>query len=505
MQFVSRAFVPVLVAFLLGVGIAAYVSISLVVVGALLLLATALLVMTMIRHDKMQLLLFGVCALAAALGMLRFMFWADAPNDSTLQSALGHSVVLRGVVNDESDVRETNTQLTVALDELVDGDTKNLVAGKALLIVDRYPEYKYGDAIEIRGTLKKPEPFSEIDGRIFDYPNYLKAKGIAYQLFRPHITVLAQGKGNVIQEKLFAAKQAFLERLARALPEPENALAGGILLGGKRSLGTEWTDRFRAIGIVHIIVLSGYNMTIVAEWLGAAFLFLGFYGSLAVSALGIICFALMTGAGATVVRAAIMALLVLLARLTGRTGTMGRALLVAGVAMVIENPSVIAFDPSFQLSFLAALGLVFVAPLLRKHVNMFRTSPFVEEVVISTSATQVMVLPLLLYQTGILSTIALFANLLVLPLIPAAMLLAFATGLLAFLGTTIAFLPALPTQALLAWILAVGKYGAALPFAAIHLPPIPGWLVALVYAVLAGFIYRSSRAAVPTLPPPVLS
>ena len=494
MQLVSRLFVPALVAFLVGIGIAAFVSPSSVVVAFLLFTATTSLFLAVASVRRTRYLLFGVCVLAAALGILRFALWADTPNDPVLSSALGHSVVLRGVLSGEPDVRETSTQLMLEVSELAGTEKVVRVEGKALLIVDRYPEYQYGDAIEVLGTLKSPEPFNGDDGRVFDYPNYLKAKGIAYQMFRPRITLVKHGMGNPIQEKLFLAKHAFLERLSRSLSEPENALAGGLLLGGKRTLGNEWTERFRITGIVHIIVLSGYNMTIVAEWLGVAFLFLGFYGSLAISATGIILFALMAGAGATVVRAGIMALLVLLARLTGRTATLGRALLVAGVLMVAENPSILAYDPSFQLSFLAALGLVFVAPILRARIRPLRTHPLVEEVVISTLATQLMVLPLLLYQTGILSTVALFANLLVLPLIPITMLFAFVTGLLGFVGYIAAFLPALPTQALLAWILLIGKYGAALPFAAIHLPPIPGWLVFLAYAILAFFIYRFSRS-----------
>ena len=497
MQFVYRAFIPTLIAFLFGVGIAAFFITSLWLAGLFFIVTLSCFAVSVFHGKQQAFLLFGVCALAVAFGMLRFLFWVDAPNDPVLQSVLGQKVVLRGIVSDEPDVRETNTQLTFAVGTLVDGDLMTHVEGTMLLIVDRYPEHQYGDALEIRGVLKNPESFNGTDGRVFDYPNYLKAKGIAYQLFRPELSVVGHHEGNIVREKLFAVKHAFLERLGRVLPEPENALAGGILLGGKRSLGTEWTERFRTTGIVHIVVLSGYNMTIVAEWLGAAFLFLGFYGSLAISALGIICFALMTGAGATVVRAATMALIVLFARLTGRTATMGRALLVAGAAMVLHNPSIIAFDPSFQLSFLAALGLVFVAPLLKARIRMFNNHPLVEEVVITTIATQVLVLPLLLYHTGILSLIALPANLLVLPLIPMTMLLAFVTGVLAFLHTWVAFLPALPTEVLLAWILAVGKYGAALPFAALHLPPISGWIVALTYGALAVAIYRLSRSVSP--------
>ena len=493
MQLLSRAFVPALVSFLIGVGVAAYVLPSFALGGLFLVLALAALILWVVRRENIFSLFVVVCAIALALGVFRFTIWAEAPNDPSLEALVGENVVLRGVVVDEPDVREKNTQLYFRIEEIVDGALRTPAKGTVLLVVGRYPEYQYGDAMEIRGTIKHPEAFSSNDGRIFDYPNYLKAKGITYQIFYPKVAMHGYERGHFIRAKLFEVKHSFLERLSAVLPEPENALAGGILLGGKRSLGEEWTERFRTTGIVHIIVLSGYNMTIVAEWLGAAFLVLGFYGSLSISALGIVFFALMTGAGATVVRAAIMALLVLLARLTGRTETMGRGLLLAGVLMVAHNPSILAFDPSFQLSFLASLGLVFVAPILRERIRIFRKHLVVEEVVVSTLATQIMVLPLLLCQTGIFSTVALPANLLVLPLIPVTMLFTFATGVLGFVGNIFAFISALPTSALLAWILAVGKYGAALPFAAVHLPPLPGCLVFLAYAALAWAIYRFSR------------
>ena len=127
-------------------------------------------------------------------------------------------------------------------------------------------------------------------------------------------------------------------------------------------------------------------MTIVAEWLAVLFLFLGFYPSIIMASIGIVLFTLMTGAGATVVRAAIMALLVLLARLTGRTYDVSRALLFAGVIMVAIDPGILLYDPSFQLSFLAALGLLHVAPLIKPYFSKPRRSPILEEVVVSTLA-----------------------------------------------------------------------------------------------------------------------
>src|SRR3989338_10526449 len=103
MQFVYRAFVPTLIAFLFGVGIAAFFITSLWLVGLFFIVALCCFAVSVFHGKQQAFLLFGVCALAVAFGMLRFLFWVDAPNDPVLQSVLGQKVVLRGVVHDEPD------------------------------------------------------------------------------------------------------------------------------------------------------------------------------------------------------------------------------------------------------------------------------------------------------------------------------------------------------------------------------------------------------------------
>ena len=304
----------------------------------------------------------------------------------------------------------------------------------------------------------------------------------------PSVTLLGMGEGNPITGTLFGVKARFESAIGDALPSPQSALLSGLLLGGKQSLGATWLERFRIAGIVHIIVLSGYNMTVVAEWLAVLFRSLGFYGSLGAGSVGIILFALMTGGGATVMRAAIMALIVLLSKATGRSYDMGRALLVAGALMVMQNPSILLFDPSFQLSFLASLGLIFISPILERHISLFRKLPMWREVLISTVATQVAVLPLLLYQTGMLSLISLPANLLVLPLIPLTMLCGFVAGAVALLSPTLGVFIGLPAYGLLSWILTVATYAEKIPFAALHIGSIPEYLMFGAYTLVAASV-----------------
>ncbi len=375
--------------------------------------------------------------------------------------------------------------------------------------VARYPEYEYGDVLQIKGKLAQPKKFSEKDGRIFDYPMYLAAKGIQYQISFPVVRRIDTLQGNIIIGTLYKMKHRFIDVLTQLFPEPHNALLGGLLLGGKQSLGSEWLDIFRSAGIIHIVVLSGYNMTIVSEWLVILFRFLGFYGSLSMGGLGILLFAVMTGGGATVIRAAIMALIALIARATGRTYTMGRALLVAGVCMVLQNPSILLYDPSFELSFLASLGLIFVTPIIERRTLLFIQYPLWREVFLSTIATQLMVLPLLLYQTGTLSLVALPVNMLVLPVIPLTMLSGFVAGAVASVLPFLGFIFALLPHLLLSWILFIAQMATHIPFASVSLSISVGTLF-LLYGAFAIFLWhehgvlaREARLITPILPSPL--
>lgn len=481
-----------LLAFLLGVFVA---SIDTPPPWFLIFLSTLsvifLILLLFHKNSMIPALLF--ISLGMIIGIERYAIWDLAPADPVLLHEIGTMVSLEGVVTTEPDVREDKTHLTVAIAAIDKEGRKIPVRDQALIIVNRFPEYHYGDLLKIDGKLAVPQSFTEDDGRTFDYPKYLRSKGIRFQMLFPKLALIREGEGNVLVGRSFSIKAKFEHALTSALPAPESALLSGLLLGGKQSLGSVWLERFRVAGIVHIIVLSGYNMTIVAEWLVVMFRSLGFYGSLGVGSVGIILFALMTGGGATVLRAAIMALIVLLAKATGRNYDMSRALLVAAALMVAQNPSILLYDPSFQLSFLASIGLIFVSPIIEKRTKLFRSFPMIREVFVSTLATQVVVLPLLLFQTGMFSLVALPANLIVLPLIPITMFTGFIAGVTALVSPTLGIFVALPSEALLSWILLVAEYAEHIPFAAIRFSGIPAYTVLVAYIAMFVVIHYEDR------------
>ena len=376
--------------------------------------------------------LFAVFLLAMGLGMARYDFTERDSVRAGLESSVGQSFALQGIISDEPDVREGNTRLVLEVPS-EEGTTR------VLLVAPHEPKYEYGDRVEVKGKLEFPKNFTdEKTLREVDFASFLAKDGIYYEMFQPKITLLSRGAGNKVTENLFEFKDAFVKNINELIPQPHASLLGGLVVGAKQSLGKELLDDFRTVGVIHIVVLSGYNITIIAvfiEWLLSR---LRKNLRLGLSAFVMILFAIMVGASATVIRATVMALLALLARGTGRMYAVTRALLVAGAIMLLHNPKILVFDVSFQLSFLATLGLIYVSPFIEPHVKWVTTWWHLREIVVATLATQIFVLPFLLYKTGMFSIVSLMVNLLVLSAIPLTMFFGFLAGILAFISTALA-------------------------------------------------------------------
>jgi competence protein ComEC len=276
-------------------------------------------------------------------------------------------------------------------------------------------------------------------------------------------------------------------------------LAGGVVIGGKSGLGAELQDAFTKTGLVQIIVLSGYNVMIVAEWM------MRFVGALRVrrrraalaGALALLLFVGIAGFSATALRATLMALIALYARATGKSYAASRALLVVVLLMLIWNPLLLPYDPGFDLSIAATAGLIWLAPLIGRYLSRVKNE-FWREAIATTLAAQIAVLPLLLYETGSLSLVAVPANLMIAPVVPLCMGLAALAGIVG--GTIGLLLPSLslavgmPAYATALYVIGVARGFAALPSAAYVIGTFSFALVLLAYAALAAAAF-SKRAS----------
>ena len=462
-------------------------TVFLIFAGAILFLFFA------IKRDR-KVFLVSLAIISIGLGMLRFDLSDAHRGDPLLNNQIEKTISIRGIVSDEPDLRSDHTNLTIDITEIDTAQEKHPVKTRALVITDRYPSWKYGDEVSISGKLMVPKNFEQADtGRPFDYVSYLAKDGIFYQFIRPDISRIGEGKGNIIKRELLLLKHAFLDRVSRVIPEPESSLLGGLLVGAKQSLGKDLLDDFRTAGVIHIVVLSGYNLTIVAEAIMRFFSFMPRMWGLSLGGISIVLFSIMTGAGATVVRASIMALLALLARATGRIYEITLTLLFAGFVMLLYNPKILIFDPSFQLSFLATLGLIHGAPLLEKHLKFIPKTFGLRDIVSATLATQIFVLPLLLYMMGKFSVVSLPVNLLILPFIPLTMLFGFLTGVAGFISIFFSFPFAFIAHLFLWYELKVVEVAAAIPFASIGGFALSGPIMFFIYAGAIALIYIKQK------------
>lgn len=445
-------------------------------VGALFAFVLVLSITKKLQYAILAIVCTIVCF---TLGAVRYSAVESGYDARALRFAVyeGEQVdVLADVVLDP-EARESSTVLLV---QPIDTDVRIRVRA------ERGLDVRYGDRLRVTGELTRPEAFTSDLGRTFHYEEYLRAHGVTHEIRFAEVEVGDRNEGgHLLFRVLYDAKYRFARGIEMMLPEPHASLALGLLLGEKQGLGERLEDVFRVVGIIHIVVLSGYNLTIIAEALGRILRhFLRPRLRATVGAIAIVLFALMVGPSATVVRATMMALLLLYARTSGKTYDALRALMLAGSAMVLLNPYVLCFDPGFQFSFLATLGLIAFGPHLDRAFAFVPTRGGIREYASATIATQIMVTPLLLYSIGSVSMIALVANVLILIAVPPAMLFVFLAGLVGVVAPTM-YVVTYPAYLALSYIVEAAELLARVPFAELVVPPFSFWYVVVAYVLMA--------------------
>ena len=352
---------------------------------------------------------------------------------------------MEGLVVEDTDVRTDKQLLTFQPEGF---------SQRVLLTTALSQEFFYGDKLAVQGKIKEPQSFDD-----FDYKKYLERYNVYALASYPKILILKNHQGNKITETLLRLKHWFTGTWSKLLPEPQNSLLAGIEIGARKSLPQNVVDDFNATGVSHIIAISGYNITIIvvlinflARWLGRR---TSFYIGISILA----AFVLITGATASVVRAAVMGFLLLIALNTGRQYSILPSLFFAAFVMLIINPRILFWDVGFQLSFAATFGIVLFVPLLEHFTARVPSWFGIKELLLTTLSAIVATLPLILMEFGRLSLVAPLVNLLVLPVVPLVMGLG-ALSVLPYIGPGFAF----ATGMFLKYILMVVHYFASLPF-----------------------------------------
>lgn len=419
-----------------------------------------------------------IILILVAISLLRFIFQDN--NESVFDKAVGKEVTFSGLIVDTPDIRINNEHLKIK----PNGD-KNYI----LVMTSRNQEFSYGDLVKVTGRLEKPENFVTDNGREFNYKRYLANQKIYHLIKRAEVKIISSGYGNPVKSFLFNLKRNFIKNINKVLASPESDLGSGLVLGVRGGFDEEVKQELINTGTIHIVALSGYNVSIIAEAVIKFFgLMLPTNIAIVLSIIIIILFVLMTGAGSTIIRAGIMAIIMLFGRLTGRTYLAGRALVITGLVMIVFSPTIIT-DMSFQLSFIATAGVLFITPKIIKFFRFIPSRFGLREIVSSTISASISVLPLLLYLTGVFSVVSIPTNTIIALVIPYAMLLVFLTGISGFIFPTISLLFGYLANFALSFILLVIHFFGSLSFSSFTIHSFPLWLTILIYIFLIWWVF----------------
>ncbi len=453
-----------------------------------------------------------VALAALALGLARI---GQAQPQATTPAELAHHhhperrILLEGVVDALPDVRDDRVNLRLRAENVwVDGQVL-AVTGVALVQTERFSAeratltgasaYAYGDRVRVVGVLDAPPALPD-----FSYRDYLARFGVQSFIPRAQVTFVSAGHGEPFWQALLALKVRALAVTAQLFPEPQAALLQGIVLGVEANIPADVKEAFSVTGTSHIVAISGFNIAILVGVFAGLFTRLaGRTWGMVLTLVVISLFTLLVGAGASVVRAALMGAVGVIGTWLGRPALGLNALAVSVVGMTVVNP-LILWDVGFQLSALATLGLMVYATPLQHGAKAWlarrwgasaaeQWGGLLSEVLLTTLAAQITTLPALAYYFQSVSLITFVANAFILPAQPLLMMLAGLAIVAGLVWLPLGQLLAFVAQPLAAYTLALVHLFAQVPSAALYLSdPAP---VVLAYCV--GLVLLTAVWAIP--------
>lgn len=351
----------------------------------------------------------------------------------------------------------------------------------------RPPDWAPGTEVLVRGRFRAGRPAGNPGER--SEQDALRRNGLVGVLRADPgegIDVLRPGRPS-IRGAVAAARRRVAAAALRGLPEPYGGLLLSLLIGVEAYLPAHVYQQFWRAGLLHLMVVSGAQVGIVAgafAWAARLARLPVLVASVA-GGLAVATFAAMVGWAPSIGRAVIMATAGLAAAALGRQRDRASALAAAALVLLAARPAYL-FDVGFQLSFAATWGLLFLAPALQRQLSWM--GPTLSGALSVTLGAQIAVAPLLASHFQIVAVAGLAANVLALPIIAALVPAGFA-----LMPVVVAFPPAagpllpllLPALKAIMW---TGAWFGGVPWASVTSPPVPAWMVAVCFAGLGALI-----------------
>lgn len=427
------------------------------------------------------------------LGVGRMLLSQNMADSDDIRQQIGLTTRLEGVIVGEPQWTPQQQRIVLEVQAYEANQQRVATSGQIMLTLPAEPPRSNGERLLVSGTIITPSSSPD-----FDYAAYLRRRSI-YAMLEPALLEQALPAAKSPYQRLLALKTRTQTIINQTLPQPQAAVLVGMLLGVKSSVPKPVWETFNRTGLSHILVISGWNITIVVASL------LGLGKALKLNqrhatglALGaIVVYVAFVGASGAVVRAALMGAIVALAQPLGRKADAWAALAAAIWLMTLIDPQAL-WDLGFQLSALATASLFAWGKPIEAKLRLWlrwRWLKWMIEPLTATLAAQVWALPIILYHFGNLSLIAPVANVLIVPVVPLIMASGALLACLGLFGRWLAFLALPITWAALTWVVRVAEWLADLPWAAVEIPQFSSSWLLLAYGLSLGlWLYGEQRA-----------
>lgn len=355
-----------------------------------------------------------------------------------------------------------------------------------------YSELKPGNKIFLTGTYQKGRDIRN-PGE-FDYDRYLKSKGIT-GLFISYDTdsiKILETSYNYIKTFLFSIRKT-IDQTIHTLHQPHTAaLLRGLLLADRSEISYETKDEFINSGVIHILAVSGLHVGYILLIFILLFSRFGIYTRSILTIGGLLLFMLITGVPPSVFRATLMAIIIIISFLSGRTTNLINSISIAAVIILLFSPTEI-YNPGFQLSFAAVLSIALLYPFFQKIIFRLQVrNKYLKNLLlflaVSLSA-QIGTMPFTLAYFSKLSVVSLFSNLIVIPAVGIIIANAFVTLFVSVVSFSIASYFAAANDLISFLMFEVIKYFGTLDFSFIWVRNFSLYDSILFYLVIITLIF----------------
>lgn len=296
------------------------------------------------------------------------------------------------------------------------------------------------------------------------------------------------------EDVFLTTRNKFAEGVRRVVPEPEASLGLGFVVGQRSALPADLEEQMKVVGLTHIVVASGYNLTILVRFARRLLARRSRYLALVGSSALVTGFVAISGLSPSMNRAAIVTGLSLLAWYYGRKFHPVQLILYVASVSALFYPVYVWSDLGWLLSFAAFVGVLVVAPILTRLIFKTKSPSATVQLVIETLSAELMTLPIIMVYFGYVPLLALLANVLVAPVIPFAMAATFLAGLLGLISASL-WVFALPASIVIAYVVAVVEKLSAQPWAQVStsIAPLLAWAWYGLLGIWLGLIWKRRR------------